>query len=204
MKDTTVVNGIIFKVGDFYKVKAFNINLPTEVFLGKLLSYNPVVDTLLFRVLDRETTNSPPITYYVKSEDIIQAAHIPEGTQIVPFDNDSTKEPHNGESDPTGLAASDPGAKLDSGKIFANDILSQFPRALEAVIQVGTFGANKYSLGGWISVDDGVRRYKNAAGRHKLYRDKGEHIDPDSGFPHEYHELWNHMAALELKLRQDD
>jgi len=105
------------------------------------------------------------------------------------------------EIDPNGMDAHVPGAKLDAGKPLANDILSQFPNALEAVIQVGTFGANKYSLGGWISVDDGVRRYKNAAARHKIYRDKGEYMDSDSGFPHEHHELWNHMAALELKLR---
>lgn len=105
------------------------------------------------------------------------------------------------EADPNGFAAHEPGAKLDSGKVFVDSILAGFPRALWGVAEVGTFGAQKYSLNGWQSVDDGIRRYREAAARHRLKRQMGELIDPDSGLLHEYHEAWNVLAALELELR---
>ncbi|MCP4342367.1 MAG: hypothetical protein GY799_26695 [Desulfobulbaceae bacterium] len=108
------------------------------------------------------------------------------------------------ETDPDGIDAHTPGAKLDNGKIYADSILAGFPRALWGVAEVGTFGANKYSLGGWQSVADGERRYRDAAGRHRLERQQGEHLDPDSGLPHEFHEAWNVLAALELKLRNEE
>ena len=105
------------------------------------------------------------------------------------------------EEDPNGISASTPGAKLDAGKPMVDDILSGFPRALMAIAKVGTFGANKYTLNGWQSVDNGVRRYRNAAGRHRLYVQKGEILDNDSGLPHRWHEAWNVLAALELEMR---
>lgn len=106
------------------------------------------------------------------------------------------------EEDPNGLDIHAPGAKVDAGKVFADSILAGFPRALMAVAEVGTFGANKYSLNGWQSVEDGERRYRDAGARHRLKRQMGEEIDPDSGLDHEYHEVWNALAALELRLRK--
>ena len=108
------------------------------------------------------------------------------------------------EVDPNGLDIHSPGAKVDHGKVYADSILAGFPRALWGVCEVGTFGANKYSLNGWQSVDAGIRRYREAAARHRLKRQMGEEVDPDSGLPHEYHEAWNVLAALELTLRANE
>lgn len=103
------------------------------------------------------------------------------------------------ERDPRGIDQHAPGAKLDDGKPFVDDILAGFSRALMCVCKVGTFGAKKYSLNGWKEVKDGIRRYRNAAGRHRLYRQQGEIYDKDSGMKHEWHEAWNILAALELE-----
>lgn len=115
---------------------------------------------------------------------------------------EDTKSDDLCEADPNGIAAHSAGAKLDSGKIYADAILSEMPRAIWGIAEVGTFGAKKYSLGGWTSVEDGVRRYRDAAARHRLKRQMGEVIDPDSGLKHEYHEAWNILASLELVERE--
>lgn len=107
------------------------------------------------------------------------------------------------EQDPNGRNPHEPGAKLDAGKIpVFQGILDYFPRALMAVAEVSAFGACKYAWKGWEDVPDGPNRYKNASARHMMYRAMGEHVDPDSGLLHECHEVWNHLAALELKLRE--
>jgi len=106
------------------------------------------------------------------------------------------------EIDPDGINQHAPGAKLDDGKLLAN-ILQQFPRALIAVLEVATFGAEKYTRGGWQDVKNGVERYSDAMMRHYL-KEPIEDKDPDSGFPHEYHLAWNALARLELMLRDED
>lgn len=113
-----------------------------------------------------------------------------------------TPEDIRRESDPDGLDAHEPGAKLDSGKIQAG-LLGLFSRALLAVAEVGTFGATKYARGGWQSVENGIERYDDAKVRHML---KGyyEDDDPDSGLSHAAHEAWNALAKLELMLRKTE
>lgn len=69
------------------------------------------------------------------------------------------------EKDPNGINQHDPGAKLDDGKLLAG-VLADFSLALKAVAAVGTFGAGKYSRGGWQSVDNGIVRYYDALWRH--------------------------------------
>ena len=108
------------------------------------------------------------------------------------------------ERDPKGLSSSDPGAKLDHGKPKAAQILSQFARALWQVCTVGTFGAEKYSMGGWLSVEDGESRYADAGMRHFLKQGMGEEIDADSELLHLSHEAWNALAKLELHLRKHE
>ena len=71
------------------------------------------------------------------------------------------------EQDPNGITQHEPGSKLDAGKNKAG-VLADFSRALLAVSEVGTFGADKYSRGGWQSVPNGVERYTDAAWRHLL------------------------------------
>jgi len=104
------------------------------------------------------------------------------------------------EFDPTGTEAHEPGAKLDGGKLLAAT-LSDFSLALQAVAEVGTHGARKYSRGGWQSVPDALTRYKDAEWRH-LLKSRHEEYDQDSGLLHDAHKIWNSLAQLELFLRE--
>lgn len=104
------------------------------------------------------------------------------------------------ESDPNGIDQHAPGAKCDAGKQLAG-VLLDFSRALEAVADVGTFGANKYTRLGWASVPNGEQRYTDALMRH-LLKGQREAIDPDSGLDHLAHLAWNCLAVLELRLRE--
>lgn len=104
------------------------------------------------------------------------------------------------ENDPIGKEAHEPGAKLDDGKSLAG-VLGDFSLALMAVAEVGTFGAKKYSRGGWQHVPDGNIRYYDAKWRH-LLTGRHEEIDKESGLPHAAHEAWNVLARLELILRE--
>lgn len=106
------------------------------------------------------------------------------------------------EKDPTGKDPHAPGAKLDDGKLRAG-LLLDFALALDAVAKVATMGAKKYSEGGWQAVIDGEDRYKHALWRH-LLKARHEPLDPDSGFPHLWHALWNLAAMVELQRRREE
>lgn len=112
-------------------------------------------------------------------------------------------ESNGNEGDPTGRSPHQPGAKLDAGKtcVFRGAI-GYFPRAINAVAEVSTFGASKYTWRGWESVPDGVNRYSDALGRHLLREGTGEQSDPDSGLLHAAHSAWNALARLELMLKE--
>jgi len=56
-------------------------------------------------------------------------------------------------------------------------------KALEAMVDVLTHGAEKYSPDNWRHVDDARNRYFAAAQRH-LWASRYEEIDADSGRPH--------------------
>ncbi|AUR93263.1 hypothetical protein NVP1186O_28 [Vibrio phage 1.186.O._10N.286.49.E3] len=117
-------------------------------------------------------------------------------TPIVRGESQSTTE-----QDPNGIGQHDNGAKLDAGKPMAGRLLGMFGGALMAVSEVGTFGAKKYTEGGWQYVEDGFKRYDDAGMRHFLKRGMGEEFDADSELPHLAHEAWNALAKLELYLR---
>lgn len=115
------------------------------------------------------------------------------------------------ETDPHGIPAGTPGAKLDAGKspVFRGAI-SYFPRALTAVAGVSEYGANKYSWKGWESVPDGFNRYSDALGRH-ITKEGIEglydlEIRNDPNYPgeilHASQVAWNSLARLELLLKQ--
>ncbi len=106
------------------------------------------------------------------------------------------------EKDPDGLRPNDQGAKLDEGKPKCGQILGMFSRALWEVSKVGTFGADKYTMGGWQHVKDGENRYADAGMRHFLKKHMGETTDADSELLHLSHEAWNSLAKLELFLRE--
>ncbi len=108
---------------------------------------------------------------------------------------------NNKEVDPKGIDQHAPGAKLDAGKTMPSLVLNDMARALLAVAEVATFGAKKYSRGGWQSVDNAIERYGDAQDRHRL-KSAFEPVDADSGLLHEAHLAWNTLARLELILRE--
>ena len=107
------------------------------------------------------------------------------------------------ETDPRGIKGGDPGAKFDAGKVRPSLIINDMPLALLAVAEVGTYGANKYSDGGWQEVDDGIRRYTDAMDRHRI-KEGISLYDYDSGLMHAAQVAWNALARLELMLREQD
>lgn len=109
--------------------------------------------------------------------------------------------PASGECDPTGRDAHAPGAKLDAGKVEFGLIQVDMARALRQVARVATYGAKKYSRGGWLEVPEGRRRYTNALYRHLNAEATGELYDPDTQIEHAAHAAWNALARLELLLR---
>lgn len=107
-----------------------------------------------------------------------------------------------GKIDPNGFDQHAPGAKLDHGKPRHGLVLGAFAGALTEVAKVGTFGANKYSDNGWLSVPNGKARYTDALLRHHFAEAGGEELDEDSGLQHAAHRAWNALAVLELMLRE--
>jgi len=105
------------------------------------------------------------------------------------------------ERDPHGTAAHMPGAKLDAGKPRAALVLGDFAHALAAVVDVGTFGAQKYTDHGWLTVPAGVERYTDAMLRHWLAEHYSAPHDSQTGLLHAAHLAWNALARLELQLR---
>ncbi|BES72183.1 hypothetical protein RE428_32010 [Marinobacter nanhaiticus D15-8W] len=108
-----------------------------------------------------------------------------------------------GESDPSGKDAHEPGAKLDAGKTRMSLVLGGFSLALTEVGKVGTYGANKYTDNGWMSVENGQARYSDAMLRHYFSEAAGEQCDKDTNLRHAAHAAWNALARLELMLREE-
>ena len=104
------------------------------------------------------------------------------------------------ETDPNGVDPHQPGAKLDAGKPDLS-LLLNLDKALHAVAEVMTFGAQKYTRGGWQEVPDGINRYTAAGLRHVL-KENREELDPDSGLMHAAHHACNALFRLELMLRE--
>ncbi len=109
----------------------------------------------------------------------------------------------NSEADPLGIAQHAPGAKLDAGKIRVGLVLGDFANALWAVSEIGTFGAEKYTPHGWLSVPNGIERYTDALDRHLLKESIEGPIDPESNKLHAAHLAWNALARLELIIRAE-
>lgn len=92
------------------------------------------------------------------------------------------------------------GVKHDTGKPRMGLVLEDFPRAMMEVARVTTFGADKYTPSGWVTVPDGVDRYRDALARH-VVTGYSEGRDKESGLLHAAHTAWNALAVLELMLR---
>ena len=105
------------------------------------------------------------------------------------------------EKDPTGRSAKEAGSKLDAGKNRLGLVFNGFYKALYAVGEVGTFGANKYTDNGWKEVPKGFERYTDALYRH-LSMENVEFKDKESNLYHAAHAAWNALARLELLLEE--
>jgi hypothetical protein len=94
------------------------------------------------------------------------------------------------------------GQKNDHGKPQVAEMMQDFPAALEAVAEVWTHGAMKYSPGGWRSVEGNLIRYTNAMQRHFL-AEGIDRLDPSSELMHAAHVAWNALCRLEIMLAED-
>lgn len=103
------------------------------------------------------------------------------------------------------MSMADKEMKYDSGKILGSVIFQDFPKSINEVLEVATFGANKYERSSWKTVSNAETRYMDALFRHILAAAGGEQNDPESGFSHLAHAAWNCLAVLQLqKMSQND
>jgi hypothetical protein len=86
------------------------------------------------------------------------------------------------------------GRKFDGGKLQYGLIP---PLAQKAMVEILTFGAEKYEPDNWKYVPDSKRRYFDAMQRHLWAWKEGEQNDPESGKNHLAHALCCGMFLLE-------
>lgn len=110
----------------------------------------------------------------------------------------NTSEILNTGNDPL-ILLSESGTKHDNGKLKPTLLLDDMPLAINEILKVLQFGAEKYSEGNWLKVDNGINRYRNAADRHRLAIDE---FDDESGLLHLAHEATSVLMLLELKLKE--
>lgn len=91
------------------------------------------------------------------------------------------------------------GRKDDDGKLRW-DLLPL--HLIEKVVEVYTFGAQKYAPNSWQNLEDGYNRYKAAMLRHLTAHEKGETIDTDSKLPHLAHVAWNAIALMHFSMKE--
>ena len=91
------------------------------------------------------------------------------------------------------------GQKHDSEKIRMD--LLPF-EALEAVADVLTHGARKYTDNGWQTVENGERRYLAAMLRHLAARERGEARDAGSGLLHAAHVAADALFILWFEIQK--
>ena len=86
------------------------------------------------------------------------------------------------------------GVKYDNNKLEYGLLPT---KALESVVDVLTFGAQKYDRENWKHVPEALRRYFDAAQRHLWAYKQGEIYDPESGKHHLSHAICNLMFLYE-------
>ena len=92
--------------------------------------------------------------------------------------------------------------KHDKDKPIAG-CLQDFSRALYELSKLMTFGANKYERGSWLHVENGRERYNDAFFRHIL-KERVETVDPETDIHHDIATLFNDLARIELRLREEE
>lgn len=91
--------------------------------------------------------------------------------------------------------------KYDQGKLRW-DLLPL--KLIEKVVEIYTFGAEKYGPNTWQNLEDGYNRYKAAMFRHLMEFEKGNVIDDESGKEHMAHMVWNSIAMLYMSDNTDN
>lgn len=95
------------------------------------------------------------------------------------------------------------GQKYDSGKLLFSLLTRGLAAPLRAVAAVLTYGAIKYSPGGWRDVPDARRRYEDALDRHLNAWKMGEQFDEESGLHHLAHAACNTLFLLWFAMVDD-
>ena len=185
-----------FHIGDI--VQVHNPGTVADRFKGQVRVMDVSKDLVRFNTPDWWHHSH----FHMVSEGLLTRMKNVTGTQAPhPLDKDVEPGPWTKEEkDPKGLPAAAPGAKNDKGKVEAG-LLLDFGLALTEVAKVCTFGAQKYSRQGWLHVDEGERRYRDAGIRH-LLASSLEDNDPESDLLHLSHMAWNVLAELELRIRR--
>lgn len=75
-------------------------------------------------------------------------------------------------------------------------------RALAEVAFVQMFGAIKYGVGNWMSLDDAEDRYMASTMRHLGAAADGDEFDVESGLPHVAHAACGALFALAFWVRR--
>lgn len=92
------------------------------------------------------------------------------------------------------------GKKFDNGKKARWDCVPF--DILDGLAQVMGYGAEKYDENpndpNWRKVEDGYNRYFAALMRHLVADRSGENIDPESGFPHMWHAMFNVVCLTQF------
>ena len=98
------------------------------------------------------------------------------------------------------MSTNNNGRKDDGGKLRW-DLLPL--DLVEKLVEVYTFGAQKYAPNTWQNLPDGYNRYKAAMLRHLTAHEKGEVIDTESGLLHLAHCCWNALAMMYYYIKQE-
>lgn len=97
-------------------------------------------------------------------------------------------------------AQSDTGIKYDAGKL-RYDLMPD--RAEKAIVEILTFGANKYGDRNWTRLENIDARCFAAARRHLAAWRGGVDTDSETGLHHLAHAIVNLMFILEKQLEKD-
>lgn len=94
------------------------------------------------------------------------------------------------------------GRKDDDGKIDYTLLLQDLHRALDSVIKVLQFGANKYGRNNYNKVSS--ERYDRACLRHIIEHLKGNLLDEDTNEPHLSHAVCCLLFLIERELKDKE
>ena len=156
-----------------------------EVLEGARFDYDPVYDRWCF--VYNDAARSLTLEYAVRSD----------GACTVNSPSENASENRAETQDDAYHAA-----KRDAGKrqwTLLLDRIEGCGNALADVVDVLTFGAQKYAAFSWRKVPDARRRYEDALHRHLDAIRDGQVLDPESGLPH-----WAHVGCNALFLAELD